>query len=596
MDSNTRIEGSGAAADKASQSRRRSPFGESFALPDPLCIHDAWRKSLVGLCERPGYLFDVQREFLESWGALSNSFARRMTGFEAAPAASPKADDRRFVDPMWQESLWFDFLKQAYLVNARACTSFVAGAPGLDERSRLRLDFFLRQTLDALAPTNFLATNPKALRTAFESGGASVLAGMRNALRDLDPISGRLENPMCAPDAFEVGRSIAATPGKVVFRNALIELIHYAPTTAKVRRRPLLLIPPWMNKFYVMDLSPRNSMVKWLTERGHSVFIVSWFNPDSSFADMDFEDYMLQGALAALRAIESATGEREVNAVGYCLGGILLSALAAWLHAEPDEERDRLASVTFLATMVDFSDTGDISVFIDEKTLPPLADAVSQAGFLSGRRIADAWRAVRANELFWAFYIDNYLLGQDPPELDLLFWNGDPTDIPAAVHLFLMRNMYLENRLREPGGLNLAGRSIDMSKLKTPAYVLATEDDHIAPWSTAYRTTGLVSGKTEFVLAGSGHIAGVINPPKKGKYGYRTAKKIAAEADEWLAASTPHEGSWWPHWDRWLAALGGGEVDARIPGEGGLPALEDAPGSYVMRPMPSGKDRGAKTR
>lgn len=586
MDADRRIEGTGAAVGEGSGDHAPPSLKGSVALCDPLCLQDALRELGVGLLASPRYLFDAQREYAASWGALMNSLTCRMLGIEAEPAALPEADDRRFADAMWDESLWFDFLKQAHLINARSWTSFVESAPGLDERSRRRLDFFLRQMIDALAPTNFFATNPKALGTAVESGGASVLAGIRNALRDFDPTTGRLKNPMCSPDAFEVGKSVAATPGKVIFRNRLIELIQYAPATAKVRRRPILLVPPWMNKFYIMDLRPENSMVKWLVERGHSVFIVSWFNPDSSLADTDFEDYVLEGPLAALRAIESATGEREVNAVGYCLGGIALSALAAWLHADEDDERNRLAGITLLATMVDFSDTGDISVFIDEKTLSPLADAISQEGFLSGGRVADAWRAVRANELFWAFHINNYLLGKEPSKLDLLFWNSDPTNMPAAAHLFLMRNMYLENRLCQPDGLTLAGRSIDMSKVKTPAYLLATEDDHIAPWRTAYLTTGLFSSKTEFVLGGSGHIAGVINHPKKGKYRYRTAKKIVAGADEWLASSKEHEGSWWPHWDRWLAAFGGGEIDARIPGEGDLPALEDAPGTYVMRPMP----------
>ncbi|WP_197019117.1 PHA/PHB synthase family protein [Thioalkalivibrio sp. HK1] len=580
-----RVEGTNARAGEGSGNRAPLPFGGA-ALSDPLCLQDALRGLGIGLVTSPRYLFDAQQEYAASWGALVNSMTCRMFGLEAEPVAVPEADDRRFTDAMWEQSPWFDFLKQSYLVNARAWTSFVEGAPGLDERSRRRLDFFLGQMIDALAPTNFFATNPKALGAAFASGGASVLAGMGNALRDFDPTTGRLKNPMSSPDAFEVGKSVAATPGKVVFRNRLIELIQYAPATAKVRRRPILLVPPWMNKFYVMDLRPENSMVKWLVERGHSVFVVSWFNPDSSLADLDFEDYLLEGPLAALRAIESATGEREVNAVGYCLGGIALGALAAWLHADEDDERNRLASITLFATMVDFSDTGDISVFIDEKTLPPLADAISQEGFLSGQRVADAWRAVRANELFWSFHIDNYLLGKEPSKLDLLFWNSDPTNMPAAAHLFLMRNMYLENRLCKPDGLTLAGRSIDMSKVKTPAYLLAAEDDHIAPWRTAYLTTGIFSGKTEFVLGGSGHIAGVINHPKKEKYGYRTAKKIAAGADEWLASSKEHKGSWWPHWDRWLEAFGGGEIEARIPGEGGLPALEDAPGTYVMRPMP----------
>ena len=316
-----------------------------------------------------------------------------------------------------------------------------------------------------------------------------------------------------------MGETLAATPGKVVFQDDLIQLIQYAPGTPAVRRRPLLLIPPWMNKFYVMDLRPGNSMVEWLVGQGHTVFIISWVNPDSSFADKGFDDYMLEGPLAALEAIERATGEREVNAVGYCLGGILLSALSAWLQARGDA---RLASTTYLATMVDFSDVGAVGVFIDEGGLPALESAISARGYLSGQQVADTWRAVRANDLIWSFWVNGYLLGKEPPALDLLFWNCDPTNMPAAVHTFFMRNMYVGNRLREPGGLTLAGEAIDVTRITTPSYVLSTVEDHIAPWKTTYATTQLFAGPVEFVLGASGHIAGVINPPAKKKYGYST--------------------------------------------------------------------------
>ena len=506
----------------------------------------------------------------------------RTLGIDAEPAARPDEDDRRFRDRAWNELPWFDLLKQAYLVNARACTSLLAGA-GLGEHDLRKLDFAARQVIDALAPTNFFPTNPEALRTAVESGGGSVLDGMAHFLRDLDPETGRLDVRMCAPDAFVVGEDVAATPGKVVFRNDLIELVQYAPATQKVRRRPLLLVPPWMNKFYVMDLRPGNSMVEWLVGRGHSVFIVSWINPDSSLAGKGFEDYMLEGPFAALTAIERATGEREVNAVGYCLGGILLSALTAWLAAKGDA---RLASATYLATMVDFSDVGDVGVFIDEEGFPALESAIEARGLLSGQQVADTWRALRANDLVWSFYVDNYLLGKEPPALDLLFWNSDPTNMPAAMHTFFMRNMYIENRLREPGGLTLAGEAIDVTRVTTPSYVLSAVEDHIAPWKTTYRTTQLFAGPVRFVLGGSGHIAGVINPPAKRKYGYRTAADTPASPDAWLAGAREYRGSWWPHWDRWLKRFGGSEVPARVPGDGGLSVIEDAPGSYVMQPMP----------
>ena len=551
-------------------------------LADPLHLTGAAGRLWARLAADPARLAGLGGDLARSWAALWTYGASRMIGIEAEPVARPDEGDRRFRDRAWDEIPCFDLMKQAYLVNSRACTSLLAGAE-LGERDRSKIEFAARQVIDALAPTNFFPTNPEALRAAVESGGASVLEGAARFLRDLDPETGRLDVRMCAPDTFVVGENVAATPGKVVFRNDLIELIQYAPATSKVRRRPLLLVPPWMNKFYVMDLRPGNSMVEWLAGRGHTVFVISWVNPDSSLAGKGFDDYMLEGPFAALEAIERATGEREVNAVGYCLGGILLSALAAWLEAKGDA---RLASATYLATMVDFSDVGDVGVFIDEEGFPALESAIEAQGYLSGQQVADTWRALRANDLLWSFYVGNYLLGKEPPALDLLFWNSDPTNMPAATHTFFMRNMYVENRLREPGGLTLAGEAIDVTRIRAPSYVMSAAEDHIAPWKTTYRTTQLLAGPVEFVLGGSGHIAGVINPPAKRKYGYRTATDTPASPDAWLAGARGHRGSWWPHWDRWLGRFGGGEVPARIPGAGGLPAIEDAPGSYVMKPMP----------
>ena len=556
--------------------------GPPGGLADPLHLTGATGRLWARLATDPAHLADAGADLARSWAALWTYGVSRTLGIDAEPAARPDEDDRRFRDRAWNDLPWFDLLKQAYLVNARAGASLLTGA-GLGGHDLRKLDFAARQVIDALAPTNFFPTNPEALRAAVESGGRSVLDGIAHFLRDLDPETGRLDVRMCAPDAFVVGEDVAATPGKVVFRNDLIELVQYAPATPKVRRRPLLLVPPWMNKFYVMDLRPGNSMVEWLVGRGHSVFIVSWVNPDSSLAGKGFDDYMLEGPFAALTAIERATGEREVNAVGYCLGGILLSALAAWLEAKGDA---RLASATYLATMVDFSDVGDVGVFIDEEGLPALESAIEARGYLSGRQVADTWRALRANDLVWSFYVDSYLLGKEPPALDLLFWNSDPTNMPAAMHTFFMRNMYLGNRLREPGGLTLAGEAIDVTRVTTPSYVLSAAEDHIAPWKTTYRTTQLFAGPVEFVLGGSGHIAGVINPPAKRKYGYRTAADTPASPEAWLAGAREHRGSWWPHWDRWLKRFGGGEVSARTPGGGGLPVIEDAPGSYVMQPMP----------
>ena len=581
--------GASAGAESGTEARQAPNTGSSGAdaLFDPLRLNDALWRLGSRFAADPSPLASAWLDLAQSWGELCTYGAARMLGAQTEPVARPDGNDRRFRDSAWNDVPWLDILKQAYLVNSRACTSLPAGVAGLDESSRSRLEFVTRQVTDALAPTNFFPTNPEAVRAAVESGGTSAVNGMRQFLRNLDPETGRLDVPMCPPDAFTVGESIATTPGKVVFQNELIQLIQYAPATPAVRRRPMLLIPPWMNKFYVMDLRPGNSMVEWLVGRGHTVFIISWVNPDSnpdsSLAGKGFDDYMLEGPLAALEAIERATGEREVNAVGYCLGGILLSALSAWLQAKGDT---RLASTTYLATMVDFSDVGAVSVFIDEEGLPALESAISAQGYLSGQQVADTWRAVRANDLIWSFYVNSCLLGKEPPALDLLFWNCDPTNMPAAMHTFFMRNMYVENRLREPGGLTLAGEAIDVTRITTPSYVLSAVEDHIAPWKTTYETTQLFAGPVEFVLGASGHIAGVINPPAKHKYRHWTGSETPASPEAWLAAAHEHEGSWWPHWDRWIEPFGGGEVPARIPGSGGLPAIEDAPGSYVMRPMP----------
>ena len=553
------------------------------ALLDPLRLHDAAHRLGTGLVDDPSPLFDTWLDLVQSWSALWRYGAARSVGVEVEPVVRPDEGDRRFRDRAWDELPWLDMLKQIYLVNAQAFTALPDRVANIDESARSRLEFAARQVADALAPTNFFPTNPDAVRTALETGGTSAVNGMQRFLRDLDPKTGRLDMLMCPPDAFRVGETLATTPGKVVFRNDLVELIQYAPATPSVHRRPLLLVPPWMNKFYVMDLRPGNSMAEWLVGQGHTVFIISWVNPDSSFAGKDFEDYMLEGPLAALEAIERATGEREVNAVGYCLGGILLSALSAWLGARDDA---RLASTTYLATMVDFSDVGAVGVFIDEDGLHALESAIADRGYLSGRQVADTWRSVRANELLWSFWVNGYLLGKEPPALDLLFWNGDSTNMPAAIHTFVMRELYVGNRLCEPGELTLAGEVIDVTRIATPSYVLSTVDDHIAPWKTTYATTQLFAGPVEFVLGGSGHIAGVINPPAKAKYGYRTGVATPASPGEWLATSHEHEGSWWPHWARWLAPFGGGDVPARVPGDAGLPAIEDAPGCYVMMPMP----------
>jgi polyhydroxyalkanoate synthase len=383
---------------------------------------------------------------------------------------------------------------------------------------------------------------------------------------------------MTDPSAFEVGKNLAVTPGKVIFQNDLMQLVQYAPSTKTVHRRPLLVVPPWINKFYVLDLSPRNSFVRWAVEQGLTVFVVSWVNPDEKLAEKGFDDYLAEGPLAALDAIEEATGEREVAAIGYCLGGTLLSAALAYLAGKGDQ---RITAATLFTTMTDFSEPGELSVFIDEEQLQLIERQMSEKGYLDGAQMASAFSMIRANDLIWSFVVNNYLLGKDPMPFDILHWGSDATRMPRRMHSYYLRNMYQHNRLREPGGITLLGQPIDLGKVTVPVYFLSAREDYIAPWRTTYLGTHLFHGPVRFVLAGSGHIAGVINPAGSKKYGYATNAALPETADAWLAGSEQHPGSWWGDWLAWVAPTSGEQVPARIPGGGALPALEDAPGSYV---------------
>ncbi|HEY0675934.1 MAG TPA: class I poly(R)-hydroxyalkanoic acid synthase, partial [Immundisolibacter sp.] len=487
------------------------------------------------------------------------------------------AADRRFRGKDWQLPA-FDLMRQCYLLTSQWLLEQVGGVRDLDPPTRRKLTFYTRQFADALSPSNFVATNPDVLRATVESGGQNLLHGLRHVLEDMQRGGGRLDPRMTDPDAFTVGVDIAATPGKVVFQNDLMQLIQYAPLTDQVYRRPLLVVPPWINKFYVMDLQPKNSLVRWWVQQGYTVFMISWVNPGPELAGKSFEDYLLDGPLAALDAIERACGEREVNAVGYCIGGTLLMATLAYLAAGGDE---RIKSATTFASLLDFSEPGDLGVFIDEAQIAALEAKMAQVGYLDSADMATAFNLLRANDLIWSFFVNNYLLGKDPAPFDLLFWNADSTRMPAAMHSFYLRNMYLHNRLREPGGITLAGVPIDLSRITAPCYFVATAEDHIAPWRSVYAGARLPGGKTRFVLSGSGHIAGIINPPAAHKYQYWSCDSLPASPDDWRAAAQEHAGSWWPDWKFWLGRRAGGKVMARTPGAGGLPAIEDAPGSYV---------------
>jgi len=454
---------------------------------------------------------------------------------------------------------------------------------GLDDKTAQKVDFYTRQFADALAPTNFVVTNPQVLRETIESGGQNLVNGLDNLIEDLENSEDQLRIKMVDPDAFEVGKDLAISPGKVVFENELLQLIQYAPTTEKVFKTPLLIIPPWINKFYILDLREKNSFVKWAVNQGLTVFMVSWVNPDADLAEKSFEDYLRHGPLDCLEAIETATGETEINVIGYCLGGTLLAATLAHMERVKKKYKQRVKSATFFTTMVDFDQAGELGVFIDEEQLTQLESKMNERGYLEGSEMAATFNMLRANDLIWSFVVNNYLMGRDPFPFDLLFWNSDSTRMPAAMHSYYLRNMYLENRLVEPDALELCGTPIDLSRIETPAFILSTRDDHIAPWKSTYAATQLYKGPVKFCLAASGHIAGVVNPPGAEKYSYWTNSRKPKKPETWLKNAVEHPGSWWPEWIKWLKKFGGGQIPARVPGDGKLETSEDAPGSYVCQ-------------
>jgi polyhydroxyalkanoate synthase subunit PhaC len=551
--------------------------GIGMGMGDPLNIGTAFFEMTARLMADPSKLVQAQISLWNDYMTLWQRTAQRFLGGEAEPVVEPPKGDRRFKDSAWNDNTLFDFIKQSYLLTARWMQSTVKDIEGLDDKTARKVDFYTRQFVDAMAPSNFLMTNPEVLKATLDSGGENLIKGLTNLLDDLERGKGRLAIRMTDMDAFRIGENIAVTPGKVVYQNDLLQLIQYAPTTEMVKRRPLLIIPPWINKFYILDLRPDNSFIRWAVSQGHTVFVVSWVNPDEHLAHKTFEDYMLEGPLAALDAMEQATGEREANVIGYCLGGTLLAATLAYMKAKGD---DRFKSATYLVTMVDFAEAGELAVFIDEEQLAALEERMKTTGYLQGRDMATTFNMLRANDLIWSFVVNNYLLGKDPFPFDLLYWNADSTRMPAAMHSFYLRNMYQENRLIEPGGISLAGVPIDLRKVTVPSFLLSTREDHIAPWKSTYAATHLYGGPVKFTLSASGHIAGVVNPPGS-KYGHWENGKTPATPEQWLESATLVNDSWWPSWEKWIGKFAGGQVKARVPGDGKLKVIEDAPGSYV---------------
>jgi polyhydroxyalkanoate synthase len=546
--------------------------------PDPLNVASAFLEMTARLMADPMRLMKAQLGFWQDYMTLWQNTTRRILGMPAKPVIEPAPGDKRFQHEDWNANEIFDFIKQSYLLSARFVQDVVKQVDGLSPETARKVDFYARQFVDAMSPSNFLLTNPEVLRKTVETGGENLLRGLNNLLADLERGRGRLHIKMTDQEAFKVGENIAVTPGKVIHQNDLRQLIQYEPATKTVLKRPLLIIPPWINKYYILDLRPKNSFIRWAVEQGHTVFVASWVNPDEKLAEKGFDDYLREGVLESLDAIEAATGEREVNAIGYCLGGTLLGCALAYLAAKKDE---RIKSGTFFVSMLDFRESGEINVFIDEEQLAALEQKMSRRGYLEGSEMATTFNMLRANDLIWSFVVNNYLLGNEPFPFDLLYWNSDSTRMPARMHSFYLRNMYRENRLVVPGGISLLGEPIDLTRITVPAYFLSCREDHIAPWRTTYYGAQLLRGPTRFVLAASGHIAGVVNPPSSGKYHHWINPELPATPEEWLAGATEIAGSWWPDWHRWVTNLDPTEVKARVPGEGKLKPIEDAPGSYV---------------
>jgi len=545
---------------------------------DPLNLGQAFFEMTARLMADPAKLVEAQVSLWQDYMNLWQNTTRRMLGEPADPVVEPDKGDRRFKDEAWQENEIFDFIKQSYLLTSRWVETVVNDVDGLDEKSAQKVEFYTRQFVDAMAPSNFVMTNPEVLRATAETGGENLLKGLENLLSDLERGHGRLRISMTDESAFEVGKNVAATPGKVVFQDDLMQLIQYTPTTEQVHRRPLVIVPPWINKFYILDLREKNSLVKWAVDQGFTVFVLSWVNPDEKLAEKTFEDYMLEGPLTAFDVVQEQTGEAEFNAVGYCLGGTLLSATLAYMAEKGD---NRVKSATFLTTLTDFSEPGELGVFIDEDQLAALDQRMKKTGYLDGADMATSFNMLRANDLIWSFVVNNYLLGKEPFPFDLLYWNSDSTRMPYAMHSFYLHKMYQENKLIEPGGIELAGVPIDLRKVKQPVYMLSTKEDHIAPWKATYSATQVFSGKVRFVLSASGHIAGVVNPPAANKYCYWTNGRKAKNPDTWFKNAKQHEGSWWTDWLEWLKPQAGDMVPARDPANGKLTPIEDAPGSYV---------------
>ena len=546
--------------------------------PDPFHVGPAFNEVMTSLAAQPDRLLRAQADLFSRYMDLWQSAARKMTGEPTQPVVSPASGDKRFSDPEWASNPMFDMMKQSYLLSSNWLNDLVSQAEGVDPSAKHRVAFFTKMLTDAFSPSNFLISNPAALREVMQSKGESLVRGMENFAADLERGGGQLAISQTDLAKFKVGENVATAPGKVVYQNDILQLLQFSPTTEQVHEIPLLIFPPWINKFYILDLRPENSMIRWLTGQGFTVFVASWVNPDSRQANKTFEDYMFEGVYDASQQVMAQCGVDRVNTVGYCIGGTLLSCALAHMAAKGDQ---RINSATFFAAQQDFSEAGDLLLFTDEAWIKTIEAQIDrQGGYLPSQSMADTFNSLRGNDLIWSFFINNYLLGKEPRPFDLLFWNADQTRMPKTLHLYYLRNFYKDNALAK-GALALGGETLDLSKVTTPIYVQSSKDDHIAPYRSVYRGARAFGGPVTFTMAGSGHIAGVINHPDANKYQHWTNDHLPGSVEGWRAGAVEHPGSWWPHWATWLKARSGKLIPARDPAKGPLKPIEDAPGSFV---------------
>ncbi|WP_168016489.1 class I poly(R)-hydroxyalkanoic acid synthase [Halomonas salinarum] len=551
-------------------------------------MRESFRAGAEALVSDPETLMNAQLRLAQDQMQLFQQSLRDLSGEETELLIEPARDDRRFKDEAWRKEPFYRALLEQYLLFSRLVEEMVGNLDNLPPAQKRNLEFYARQYVSAISPSNFASTNPEVMRLTMETKGQNLIEGLAQLREDLSNSAEGINVKMTDRSAFTVGENVAVTPGSVVYENELMQLIQYAPTTEKTFKTPLLIVPPWINKYYILDLRQDNSLVRWLVDQGHTVFLISWRNPGPEQRDLTWADYMQLGPIDAMSAIEQACGEKSVNLLSYCVGGTLAASTVAYLTSTRRGRKVR--SVTYMATLQDFSDPGEIGVFLNEPVLKGLERQMEEDGYLDGRVIAFSFNLLREKDLFWSFYINNYLKGEQPAPFDLLYWNTDGTNLTAATHGWYLRNMYLENRLIEPGGIELDGVKIDLRKISTPSYFVSTREDHIAKWNSTYGGTQLPKGPVTFVLGGSGHIAGIVNPPHKNKYGFWTNDELPAEPEAWLEGATFNEGSWWPHWQAWMTDNGYADADkmvpARQPGEGDLAILEPAPGRYVRQTIP----------